>query len=96
MNISTEPHKLARRNDPTTSVRAALRVDEFSHTICAKIYQELKKGDGTYEQLANRLALRPDQLCRRLPDLQKAGLAEPTEKTATGQAGRSQRIWRAF
>jgi len=27
--------------------------------------------------------------------LQKAGYAEPTEKTTAGKAGRSQRIWRA-
>jgi len=96
MNISTEPRKLARLEDPNTSKQAALRVDEFSNSICAKIYQELKKSDGTYEQLAYRLGLRPDQLCRRLPDLQKAGFAEPTERTATGHAGRHQRIWRAI
>jgi len=96
MNISTEPRKLARLEDPNTSKQAALRVDEFSNTICAKIYQELKKGDGTYEQLAVRVGLRPDQLCRRLPDLQKAGYAEPTEKTETGQAGRHQRVWKAI
>lgn len=80
MNISTESYKLARRDDPTTSKRAAIRVDEFSHTICAKIYQELKKGDGTYEQLANRLALRPDQLCRRLPDLQRRAWPNPQRR----------------
>jgi predicted ArsR family transcriptional regulator len=96
MNISPEPRKLARLEDPSTSKKAALRVDEFATNICAKIYRELKEGDGTYEQLAFRLGLRPDQLCRRLPDLQKAGYAEPTDKTAIGQAGRSQRVWRAI
>jgi len=96
MNISPEPRKLARLEDPNTSKKAALRVDEFANNICAKIYQELKKGDGTYEQLALRLGLRPDQLCRRLPDLQKAGYAEPTGKEDRGLAGRSQRVWRAI
>jgi predicted ArsR family transcriptional regulator len=95
MNISPEPRKLARLEDPHTSKMAALRVDEFANNLCSRIYQELKKGNGTYEQLANRLGLRPDQLCRRLPDLQKAGYAEPTENTTTGKAGRSQRVWRA-
>ena len=94
MNI--EPRKLARLEDPSTSKMAALRVDEFANNLCAKIYQELKKGDGTYEQLAARLGLRPDQIWRRLPDLQKAGYAEPSEMTAAGQAGRSQRVWRAI
>ena len=92
---SPEPRKLARLEDPSTSKKAALRVDEFAGNICAKIYQELKKGDGTFEQLATRLGLRPDQIWRRLPDLQKAGHAEPTEKEITGQSGRAQRVWRA-
>ena len=94
MNI--EPRKLARLEDPSTSKKAALRVDEFAGNICSKIYQELKKGDGTFEQLAARLELRPDQVWRRLPDLQKAGYAEPTEQEITGQAGRNQRVWRAI
>jgi len=94
MNI--EPRKLARLEDPSTSKKAALRVDEFAGNICAKIYQELKKGEGTFEQLAARLGLRPDQIWRRLPDLQKAGYAEPTDKETVGQAGRAQRVWRAI
>jgi len=96
MNISPEPRKLARLEDPSTSKKAALRVDEFAGNICSKIYHELKKGDGTFEQLATRLGLRPDQIWRRLPDLQKAGYAEPTEKEIVGQSGRSQRVWRAI
>jgi predicted ArsR family transcriptional regulator len=92
----TEPRKLARLEDTSTSKKAALRVDEFAGNICSKIYHELKKGDGTFEQLATRLGLRPDQIWRRLPDLQKAGYAEPTEKEIVGQAGRNQRVWRAI
>ena len=92
----TEPRKLARLEDPSTSKKAALRVDEFGHNICSKIYKELKKGEGTFEQLAARLGLRSDQIWRRLPDLQKAGYAEPTEKETVGQSGRAQRVWRAL
>ena len=90
-----EPRKLARIEDPATSKKSALRVDAFAGNICAKVYQELKKGDGTFEQLAVRLGLRPDQIWRRLPDLQKAGYAEPTEKESPGRSGRAQRVWRA-
>ena len=92
----TKPRKLARRKDPDTSKKAALRVDEFAGNLCAKIYQELKKGDGTFEQLATRLNLRQDQIWRRLPDLQKAGYAQPTEKEIVGQSGRAQRVWKAI
>lgn len=93
--MQVEPRKLARIKDPSTSKKAALRVDEFAGNICAQVYQELKRGDGTFEQLAARLGLRPDQIWRRLPDLQKAGYAEPTEKELVGQTGRAQRVWRA-
>jgi len=96
MNISLEPRKLARLEDPSTSKRAALRVDEFADNLCAKIYRELKRGEGTFEELAARLRLRPDQIWRRLPDLQKAGFAEPTEQENIGQTGRYQRVWRAI
>jgi hypothetical protein len=95
MQINIDPFVLSRSQDPTTSKRSALRVDEFANNICSKIYQELKRGEGTFEQLASRLNLRPDQIWRRLPDLQKAGYAEPTEKEHTGQSGRAKRVWRA-
>jgi hypothetical protein len=92
----TEARKLARLEDPSTSKKAALRVDEFADNLCAKIYRELKRGEGTFEDLATRLRLRPDQIWRRLPDLQKAGFAEPTEQETVGQTGRFQRVWRAI
>jgi hypothetical protein len=96
MNISPEPRKLARLEDPHTSKMAALRVNEFANNLCSRIYQELKKGEGSFDQLAARLGLRPDQIWRRLPDLQKAGYAEPTQKEIVGQSGRAQRVWRAI
>ena len=92
----THPRKLARLEDPSTSKKAALRVDEFAGNLCAKIWRELKKGEGTFEQLADRLSLRPDQIWRRLPDLQKAGYAKPTERETVGQSGRAQRVWVAL
>jgi len=92
----TEPRKLARLEDPSTSKRAALRVDEFADNLCAKIYRELKRGEGTFEELAARLRLRPDQIWRRLPDLQKAGFAEPTVQENMYKTGRYQRVWKVI
>jgi predicted ArsR family transcriptional regulator len=86
-------HRLARSVDPATSKKAAARVKDFSSTFCAKIYEELKKRDGTFEELAARTGLRPDQVWRRLPDLQKMGLAIPTNQERAGQSGRAQRVW---
>jgi hypothetical protein len=88
--------QLARSADPNTSKQAAMRVNEFGKNMCIKIYNELKKGEGTYEQIAHRCGLLPSQTCRRLPDLQKIGLAEPTEKEIKGSSGRFQRIWKAI
>jgi predicted ArsR family transcriptional regulator len=96
MQINIEPKALSRSQDPVTSKKSALRVDEFAENLCSKIYQELKRGEGTFEQLAERLKLRPDQIWRRLPDLQKAGYAEPTEKEHAGASGRLKRVWRAL
>jgi predicted ArsR family transcriptional regulator len=90
-----EATTLARSDDPITSKKAAVRVEEFAENLCSKIYHELKRGEGTFEQLAERLRLRPDQIWRRLPDLQKAGYALPTEREHHGTSGRAQRVWRA-
>jgi hypothetical protein len=32
---------------------------------------------------------------KRLPELERAGLAQPTGETAPTHSGRSQRVWRA-
>lgn len=88
--------ELARSKDPSTSKRAAAKVKDFAESICGKIYEELKKADGTMEELAHRTGLTPPQVWRRLPDLQKANKAEPTDKERPGASGRAQRIWRAI
>lgn len=88
--------ELARSKDPSTSKRAAVRVKDFAESMCGKIYEELKKADGTYEELSNRTGLTPHQVGRRLSDLQKANKAEPTDKERPGASGRAQRIWRAI
>jgi hypothetical protein len=85
--------RLARSGDPATSKKAAVRVKEFSPTLCSRIHEELKKRSGTFEEIAVRTGLRPDQVWRRLPDLQKMGLAIPTADERLGQSGRLQRVW---
>ena len=88
-------HNLARLDDPATSKAAAKRVGEFGTDFCTVILAELRKGEGTYEELAYRTGLRPDQVWRRLPDLEKLGRAFATGEERRGSAGRSQRVWRA-
>lgn len=85
---------LARASDPGTSKAAAARVKEFGADFCSIILDELRNGSGTYEELAQRTGLRPDQVWRRLPDLEKRGLAVATGDERRGSAGRNQRVWR--
>ncbi len=86
----------ARRGDPATSHMAAARLHLFSGKHAGAIYWELKRhGAGTYEELSKRTGLRADQVWRRLSDLQKRQLAEPTEEIRAGTSGRAQRVWRA-
>lgn len=87
---------LHRSEDPETSKQAAHRVSEFANNFMSQIYQELKKRDSTFEELAHATGLRPDQVWRRLPDLEKVGLAQATDLTRRGSSGRHQRVWRAL
>ena len=60
------------------------------------IYIELKlNGSGTYEELARRCKLRPDQVWRRLSDMGTYGYATPTGYKRKGSSGRYQRVWMA-
>jgi len=50
------------------------------------IYMELKlNGSGTFEELARRCKLRPDQVWRRLSDMEDQGFAEPLHCGAKGR-----------
>lgn len=90
----------ARRTDPHTSHEAAQRV-----TFAAAHYRAIKGafgqaehyGDGTATiyQIAAASGLTHVQVARRLPEMQSAGLVEPTGTTAPGPTGRQCRLWRA-
>ena len=59
------------------------------------IYMELKlNGSGTYEELSRRCKLRPDQVWRRLSDMEDQGFAKPLTLRRKGTYGRYQRVWR--
>lgn len=84
----------ARVTDPATSHAAARQLD-FAFELCSIILMCLKRRRGTYEEIARRSHLRPDQVWRRLSDLERAGLARPTTETRAGSSGRQQRVWEA-
>jgi predicted ArsR family transcriptional regulator len=84
----------ARLSDPHTSQEAAQQL-HFAKDLCAVVLEALKKNPGTFEEIARQTGLRPDQVWRRLPDLQRANLARPSTVTKRGSSGRSQRVWEA-
>ena len=84
----------ARSTDPATSHAAAKQLD-FAFELCSIIMICLKRRPGTFEEIASRTRLRPDQVWRRLSDLEKMGLARPTTETRKGSSGRQQRVWEA-
>jgi len=91
-----EPRRLARHFDPSTSHAAAERVREFSGGQCVAILQVLRqRGSLSPEQIAAHLKLDAYQIRKRLPELQRAGMAEPTGQAVPTVSGRSQRLWRA-
>lgn len=84
-----------RSTDPATSHAAAKQLD-FAFELCSIIMICLKRRPGTFEEIASRTRLRPDQVWRRLSDLEKMGLARPTTETRRGSSGRQQRVWEAI
>jgi len=85
----------ARGSDPFTSRAASESMEDASKAIINAIYADLKlNGPGTFEQISQRSGLRPDQVWRRLSDMERQRLAEPTDRTMKGSSGRQQRVWK--
>lgn len=88
---------LARRTDPATSRAAAEKAKEFANAHhglileCLRKYGPLSKtGIAAHVRGLDHVAV-----CRRLSELERAKLAQPTGKTAKSAAGRSEREWKA-
>jgi hypothetical protein len=96
MAMSYDAKTHARIGDPSTSKAAAESIEDLVKSFINIIYMELKNnGSGTYEELARRCKLRPDQVWRRLSDMGTYGYATPTGYKRKGSSGRYQRVWMA-
>jgi predicted ArsR family transcriptional regulator len=90
-----DPGSHARGSDPSTSQAAAQSMVEEAPLHSMKILATLDFiGEGTFDEIADAADMTPAQVWRRLSDLEKAGLAEPTEKKRRGKSRRYQRVWR--
>lgn len=87
---------VARRADPGTShaaAKSAVDLAKAHHGVilaCLKAHGPLGK-DG----IAARTRLDGVQVCRRLVELERAGLAQQTGRTVASTAGRQEREWSA-
>ena len=86
----------ARRTDPATSHHAAERIGEFAGGQRAAILAVLQdKGPMDPERIGKAVGLDAYSVRKRLPELERAGFAAPTDMTVPTVSGRQQRVWRA-
>lgn len=87
----------ARKLDPTTSQQAAQSIQQVAPIHLQRIHECLHEhGPMGKDSIAIVLDMNPNQISRRLPELQKMGLVELTGKTVTSCSGRQEREWRAL
>lgn len=90
--LSFEPVR-ARRRDPFTSQLAASRVSNFAAGHYAGIRTALLIGPATIYEIAARTGLDHVAVARRLSEMERAGIAAPTNETRPGPTGRQCRVW---
>ncbi len=88
--------KRVRRRDPATSRAAAARAGEFGSDHHAKIIGSLlTQGPATIYELADRTKLDHVAVARRMSELEKLGVARPTQDMRASPSGRACRVWEA-
>lgn len=88
-------HPRARNDDPLTSHESAYLADAFAATQHDLILDALKMcGPRGAEQIAEYTLMDAYAVRKRLPELQRLGLAAPTGGQRQTKSGRSERIWR--
>lgn len=86
----------SRRHDPSTSKAAAASMREGAAEHRDRIYRVLDDhGDLTPEQIAAHCELSSVQVCRRMAEMERMGLACPTGERRKNRNGNSARVWRA-
>jgi predicted transcriptional regulator len=83
----------ARCTDPDTSFEAAEAAQAFAHRHCTLIMQALRQGPAGKSQIAKRCGLDGVSVARRLSELERAGLIQPTGQRVLSTTGRSEREW---
>ena len=89
--------RLARNSDPATSHMAAARVGEFRASHALQVLFCLSThGPMTVDQIAAHSGLQSQAVNKRLPEMQRLGLALPLAgQMRPSDSGRMARVWRA-
>ena len=86
----------SRRLDPETSHAAGDSMKRAATRQGASVLNCLRAiRNAGAEEIAELIGIDAYAVRKRLPELQDAGLAEPTDERRTTRSGRSERIWRA-
>jgi predicted ArsR family transcriptional regulator len=94
---TAEQFPAARRTDPTTSHQAAASARELREQHHSVILAALRAhGPAGKDRIAALTRLTGVQICRRLIELQRDGLIQPTGRTVLSTAGRNEREWEAL
>lgn len=86
----------ARKTDPRTSHTAANNAERFAATHAGRIMTELRKSVATAHRLAELTGLTVVQIDRRLPELEKAGLARPVVVCGQPLVIGGFRVWESY
>lgn len=88
------PLPAARHTDPATSHAAARKAARFAASHSQRILEALKTGAGTVDEIAACIGLQSQQVNKRLPELERMGLAYPTDMLRRSRSGNMERIWK--
>lgn len=85
---------LVRAHDPLTSVMAAERAQEFAGSHCDRIKAALTRHDCmTAAEIARATGLTVVQVDRRLPELERSGIASVVQFQGEDLIRGSYRVW---
>lgn len=95
MQLAFFAEPAARQGDPETSQQAAATAKELQAAHIELIRAALAKyGPLGKDAIAARTRLDGVQICRRLSEMNRIGIAVPTGRTVQSTAGRAEREWR--
>lgn len=90
------PETRARTSDPATSHAAAKSSSRWAASHAGRIFVALVgHGPRTVDELSAIVGLQSQQINKRLPELERLGLALPTDELRPSRSGHQERVWRA-